>query len=1313
MSVFDKLKAYSRKPAAVILATVMATSTIPTTPIAQAVTAAYAEEGQSGSAKQSSEAKTYEGAKADFASTTATITLTNDGFSKADFLSGKYTLKKADLETWILKHQSDKLKSAVASDAKSKVDSKIQDVKDKNAGMDVQITSGDVTPTIDSVNVTDVIANQTPNNLEFSWNGEEGTVSSKGDFTGVTLSVTATVKYSVKKIDYKLVKEEKQPATTPSADVNGEATTLPLQDQKPIDATGSIEAFSIDDLSFDSRDYVINVSAMDAWNGQTDKLTESAANEVNGLEYKGKSQSVSLFADNPLVGIKPDQEKYYDDDHCFEATVDPNTYTVTVKPIKASNSHAKTPATFTIKWSYPNGQETGKTTTVTVNPVGRAKVKLELPGEKDGKYTYRLKKNEQDVVLKSANKAIKDKIKSDFGDDIKADLFKSVSIDGMKVEGEDAQLSSLDYVDGILDKEYSNYQFELPGTVAIAPVDTVAWRDTGITAYSDNGGDCSSLTESQYSAGKWLNGTNGKNTPVTFAWKSHKLAIDAPEDGSEEKFAETVDPNVTADGDFKSGITFFAVDGDGVVTKTTDVKFRRDTASPVLKSAELISGFQTRSEKVHDNLTKASKFVTKKLALKAAVEDPNGENGSGLSADPSVSYTFGKNDKSAGNENSGKGSLVEKAAGIFTYDLSANSADQKVFAANIDVSVSDVAGNSMKTAVTDARDIPMDKLELVQNASAPTITAGFDNNNVQREANGRGYYNANRTFTITVTDTFGDYVRQYDSDQIIATITDGNDTFNVTPHDLKDAGNDTYTFSYTFGAKGDADCKVSAVNYQNLAGTSATSNFSGDTFTIDKTAPKLNVSWNNEAASNGKYYNAARTATITVEEHNFDPNLFKIEAPVSAGNGDEASPAQIGGWSSNGDTHTATVTFPGQGVYSLSVSGEDLATNKSESYTSPEFVIDTIKPKIDIQNVINRTAYAGDVAPSAAVHDTNLADGTTIEVSKISYPLSKDDPNPYAGAAINTSATDKSVSYLNPAKTKGNDGVYTLTVQAVDLAGNTESEAVTWSVNRFGSTYVISDKTGKMLDKYLKSNKTVDVKVTEINPSGLDDNKTAVELTHDTKNSTLKSGDNYTTDSDTSSGWSEYNYTVKKANYGKDGAYRVLFHSQDTAGNSSENTMEGKNAKKSGAAAEINFAVDDTAPIASFVDLASNGKYEESSHKAKVSFEDNLKLAKAQIKVNGKVVATFTGDQLEKNSVREFTLDGSSSKQDVSVVAWDAAGNKSKELKATGVLVTNDSLVLWMNNLPMMIGTIAAVVIVAGGIWFVVAKKRKQDGEEA
>ena len=113
----------------------------------------------------------------------------------------------------------------------------------------------------------------------------------------------------------------------------------------------------------------------------------------------------------------------------------------------------------------------------------------------------------------------------------------------------------------------------------------------------------------------------------------------------------------------------------------------------------------------------------------------------------------------------------------------------------------------------------------------------------------------------------------------------------------------------------DGDYVVGTANvYDVIGGEGHTSSASGEEFVIDQTAPKLNVSWNTEAAQNGKYYNAARTATITVEEHNFDPNLFKIEAPVSAGNGDEATPAQIGGWSSNGDTHTAWVTVACQGV---------------------------------------------------------------------------------------------------------------------------------------------------------------------------------------------------------------------------------------------------------------------------------------------------------------------------------------------------------------------------------------------------------------
>lgn len=1311
MSVFDKLKAYSRKPAAVILATVMATSTIPTTPIAQAVTAAYAESTTAEPAKgaeTSNKGEVY--GRFDKVNT---VSLGFDAHpAKGTDGTASCSISKKDLTEWLV----GKLKTEVLHDKTGSYDAILNDAKAKAEAAHPGASITDIMIT----DISDAVAgNPTSDNAGVKAEIKDGnlTITSKTACSAKVNVPVASVKY---KFTYFYTdqpsegsKEDTGTGESTGAEDAGSTTkeeNKKAQQKVPTPVPNQEGEYA----PVDAKSYILDVNSSDIWANVVDNLSDKA---IEGLVYKGEDKSVSFATGAVTSGLVPEPlENYQDSDKCFTAKVDADTYTVTVSPVKASK-HTD-PVSFDVNWLYPDNT-IAKTTKVTVQPVARATVKLKL----NDSYDARIQEKQQEFVKNSANKAVKAQIKEQYGDDIKVDYFSGVTFDDKLTVAGGSPKTTFHEAEGVKDDAYSNYQIDVPETVTISTVKEEVWSSTGIIAYADNGGNNKEMTSEQYkkNATYWLNGTgkDEKIAPVTFGWKDHMLTTaDDPTAITSEELSknknEKVDPGNTAiDGDH-GGIHLYSIDADGVITQTSDLAYRRDTAAPVLMTSALISNFNARNEKTQDNLTNDSKFVTKKLGLTVDVFDPNGDNGSGLSGTPEISYVYGKNAKSSGSENQGSGNPVGKPNGnLFTYDLSSNASDQKVYAKNINVKASDVAGNKMEKAVTQADSkAKIADIELIQNASAPTIVSGFDNNNVQREANGRGYYNANRTFTITVTDPFGDYVQKYDRDQVITTITDGNDTFNVTAGDLKDAGNDTWTFSYTFGVKGDADCKVSAVSYANLAGTPAASAFSGDTFTIDKTAPKLNVSWNTEAAQNGKYYNAARTATITVEEHNFDPNLFKIEAPVSAGNGDEATPAQIGGWSSNGDTHTATVTFPGQGVYTLSVSGEDLASNKSESYTSPEFVIDTIKPKIDIQNVVNRTAYAGEVAPTAAVHDTNLADGTSIEVSKISYPLSKDDPNPYAGAAINTSATDKSVSYLNPAKTKGNDGVYTLTVQAIDLAGNTESEAVTWSVNRFGSTYVISDNTGKMLDQYLKSSKTTDVKVTEINPSGLDDNKTSVELTRDTKNTTLKSGDNYTTDANTASGWSEYNYTVSKSNYDKDGAYRVLFHSEDAAGNSSENTMEGKNAKKSGAAAEINFAVDDTAPIASFVDLASNGKYEESSHKAKVSFEDNLKLSKAQIKVNGKTVATFTADQLEKSPIREFTLDGSSSKQDVTVVAWDAAGNKSKELKATGVLVTNDSFVLWMNNLPLMVGTIVAIVVVAGGIYMVVAKKRKENEEK-
>lgn len=1365
MSVFDKLKAYSRKPAAVILATVMATSTIPTTPIAQAVTAAYAEESQ-----QSQPAKGETNTTAFDAKTVLSKNIKWDGVQNLELTfsthinDGKATAKiSADQVTALVNTELTKSSyddqfqyTRDGQDALSKaIDAKLAEINKSGLPENKTETSKDgkeKTETKYSNAVFDdgndakmtreitgckvELANNTDGANSVAKVNDDGSISVETDneITGV-ISLKVTQISAKVNFGYKYDKAVTKTVTSSSSDSSDSKDnaggnfdiSIGTEDGNQSNVSGAIGDKTDQSTTHETVTDRDDVSLKDVASGYGVGATISTG-QLSAKEYYDQFAPVANIDATDLI-YKTSHDPYEislgkqgltgtvqiaDADAKYFSAEPPTssadlTQKIQITPKKAFDGEK----TFTISWKYPNGNGAG---TTTVHVKGIAKKPLDLSGvtAKD-QVDFRMATDQDEYLKDAANKAAKKAIEDTKTGDEVSDFYKSASI--KSDDYSDYYTNATAQKNNTLDEKkltleqgnndvLDNYAITGQPTVVVKAMESKAWSDgTDLTKRLSLAGTGLKAETFTSPSKTWI------KTNATAKWQGGKLADTRGGLSAETKFVESTD-DTNRGGQGKMENSFYVQDNDDkIVREITGTSYLYDNVVPGLTSFKAVPDTSKFKDfKSSDNKVWAAENMKVQFYTTEGDNTKDDENpcASGINK---VEGTYTEqSSKGKSEEKPIPGTAFDKTKDKYGYEFSL-SADSKVRSDQIHVTLTDNAGNKSKElgygdALLDGKkNTNIDVEELAATTSAPTISTSW---NTTAASNGK-YYNVNRTLTVTIHAPFFEYTQAYLSGDVFATVTKNGGSYRtLTPSDFKSQGNDTWVATVDFTE--DGDYEVSNVNVQDILGRGSSAD--GDTFTIDKTAPKLNVSWNTEAAQNGKYYNAARTATITVEEHNFDPNLFKIEAPVSAGNGDEATPAQIGGWSSNGDTHTATVTFPGQGVYTLSVSGEDLATNKSESYTSPEFVIDTIKPKIDIQNVVNRTAYAGEVAPTAAVHDTNLADGTSIEVSKISYPLSKDDPNPYAGAAINTSATDKSVSYLNPAKTKGNDGVYTLTVQAIDLAGNTESEAVTWSVNRFGSTYVISDNTGKMLDQYLKSSKTTDVKVTEINPSGLDDNKTSVELTRDTKNTTLKSGDNYTTDANTASGWSEYNYTVSKSNYDKDGAYRVLFHSEDAAGNSSENTMEGKNAKKSGAAAEINFAVDDTAPIASFVDLASNGKYEESSHKAKVSFEDNLKLSKAQIKVNGKTVATFTADQLEKSPIREFTLDGSSSKQDVTVVAWDAAGNKSKELKATGVLVTNDSFVLWMNNLPLMVGTIVAIVVVAGGIYMVVAKKRKENEEK-
>ena len=109
---------------------------------------------------------------------------------------------------------------------------------------------------------------------------------------------------------------------------------------------------------------------------------------------------------------------------------------------------------------------------------------------------------------------------------------------------------------------------------------------------------------------------------------------------------------------------------------------------------------------------------------------------------------------------------------------------------------------------------------------------------------------------------------------------------------------------------------------------------------IDITKPKIQVVYDNNEVINGKYYNAERTATISVTEKNFDPEdvAFSIEG----------GEVEIGAWHQEDNQWHCNVRFYRDGEYRFGFSCTDLAGNTGTYERVDEFVIDQTIPTIHV-----------------------------------------------------------------------------------------------------------------------------------------------------------------------------------------------------------------------------------------------------------------------------------------------------------------------------------------------------------------------------
>ncbi|MCI8370874.1 MAG: hypothetical protein HFI75_00470 [Lachnospiraceae bacterium] len=586
--------------------------------------------------------------------------------------------------------------------------------------------------------------------------------------------------------------------------------------------------------------------------------------------------------------------------------------------------------------------------------------------------------------------------------------------------------------------------------------------------------------------------------------------------------------------------------------------------------------------------------------------------------------------------------------------------------------------------------------------TAPQIQVSYSNN--EDDSEHEGYFKEARTAEIRITE------RNFRAEDVVVTITNSE---TILPSygewtQSRGTGNEddtVYTMRIEYEADGDYTFDI---QYADLAGNQAPGVDYGNSvtpteFTIDRTLPVISLSYNDDASTSvvdHYYYQKARVAMITIEEHNFDESRAMVTITSKDNNGTDLGNAPaVGGWTTSGDTRTASITFDSEDAnYSIAVQYTDMAGNQAAPIEEQMFCVDQNDPAIKITGVEDRHAYNEElIQPTVTFTDVNLdAEKTQIILTGASQgeimELSGEDSR---------SADSRTFEFDNIRE----DDIYTLTANATDKAGRTNSVTCRFSVNRHGFTYELSEETVSINHTY--TNVPVDIVVREINVDPLQQDSVIVTLSKDNIPSDLQAGRDYRMEKAGQDGeWSVYTYTIYKENYSEDGNYGIRLYSVDGAENISQNNLEDENKK-----AEINFHVDKTSPNLSILNLKDGETYPFDSQNASISVGDNTFVKEIQILLNGEVAASYDKNEIkekaDKNENYQIAIANSNQSQNIQVIAVDAAGNQSKA-EVTDFYVTTNLWIRFINNKLALYGAITGVVLLAAAIVAVVFLKRKQ-----
>ena len=331
----------------------------------------------------------------------------------------------------------------------------------------------------------------------------------------------------------------------------------------------------------------------------------------------------------------------------------------------------------------------------------------------------------------------------------------------------------------------------------------------------------------------------------------------------------------------------------------------------------------------------------------------------------------------------------------------------------------------------------------------------------------------------------------------------------------------------------------------------------------------------------------------------------------------------------------SAIKWTKEGTWILGFRSEDLVGNESFVFSAP-FIVDKTAPEVVISGVIDGATTNEKIMPTIKFADDYLAE-ETIQVQVRGrrggiFAYSLDIGHTPEQIVWTLSGFEEEILY---------DDYYQLEVMAEDLAGNRTSKEISFTLNRFGSSFQVAKETLEQVEKYYL-NREFDIVISEQNLDWLLRQQLVCSLDEQVK--ILKEGEDYEfIQIERQNGWKDYTYKIPAQYFTREGHYRLSLQSEDVAGNITplyETTQI------------IDFVIDKTPPSCILSGIETGGIYDEKEKELQIQAGENYQLETMQLYLNGELVQETAETEMT------YTIHQSNDWQTLSVYAKDTAGNE-------------------------------------------------------